>query len=272
MGIPASGSYDTLLADPGVAAVYISVTNDAHLPWTLRALQSGKDVLCEKPLMLNAAEVAQVHAAEADSGRRVMEAFVYGFHPQIADALQAVRGGAIGDVLAIDALFAGPLRDPADFRWQARHGGGALLDLGTYCVSLIRDIAGPLPLRVAAFAGMRGDVDASLHGLLDFGSTKARFACTFDGERAQSCRIVGTAGGIEIEIPFSTRDRPLITRVNGVARDWARFDPYRAMVEHFAEAVTSGGPLRHDSAEALRQAEVLDALLLSARDGRVVTL
>ena len=272
LGIPAGGSYDALLAAPGVAAVYISVTNDAHLPWTLRALRSGKHVLCEKPLTLDAAEAALVRAAEAETGRRVMEAFVYGFHPQIADALQAVRSGAVGDVLAIDALFAGPLRDPADFRWQARLGGGALLDLGTYCVSLIRDIAERPPLRVAAFAGMRGDVEASLHGLLDFGHAKARFACTFDGERAQSCRIVGSAGVIEIDTPFSSRDRALVTRVNGVVRDWAPCDPYRAMVAHFAGAVTTGEPLRHDSAEALGQAQVLDALLLAARQGRVVTM
>ena len=269
LGIAAGGSYDALLAEPGVAAVYISVTNDAHLPWIVRALQSGKDVLCEKPLTLDAAEVALVRAAEASSGRRVMEAFVYGFHPQIADALQAVRNGAIGDILAIDALFAGPLRDPGDFRWQARLGGGALLDLGTYCVSLIRDLAGQ-PIRVAAFASMRGDVDASLHGLLDFGPAKARFACTFDGERAQSCRIVGSAGTIEIEVPFSSRNRLLATRVNGVVREWPPCDPYCAMVEHFAGAVVSGGPLRHDSTEALRQAQVLEALQLAALHGKVV--
>ncbi len=263
-GIPAGYGYDALLSRDDVDAVYISTVNDAHAPWTIRALEAGKHVLCEKPLALNPGEVRTVQVAEAAAGRMVMEAFVYGFHPQIVDVLQTVRSGAIGRVVSMDAQFAGPLRDAGDYRWHARHGGGALLDLGTYCVSLIRDVMGREPDGSAGFPVMRGDVDAAFGGVLRFGDAIATFGCTFDGERAQSCRVVGTTGVIEIATPFSSKNRVLATTVNGAVRDWPACDPYAAMVAHFADAVAGRETLRHGTGEALRQARVLDALAGSA--------
>lgn len=273
LGVPAGCGYQALLERDDVDAVYISIVNDGHRPWIMRALAAGKNVLCEKPLTLGPDEVDAVRAAEAASGCRVMEAFVYGFHPQIASVLHTVHGGGIGRVVTIEAQFCGPLRAVDDFRWQARHGGGALLDLGTYCISLIRDIAGREPSQVAGFASMRGDVDASFRGVLDFGGAfGATFGCSFDGTAAQSCRIIGTAGVIEIPVPFSSKGKALVSGVAGSARHWPPCDPYQAMVEHFAAAVAGGPALRHDTTSALRQASVLDALLRSAREQRVVAL
>lgn len=264
-GIGAGCSYDDLLARTDVDAVYISTVNDAHAPWIVRALQAGKHVLCEKPLTLSAVEVRTVQAAETAAKRLVMEAFVYGFHPQIADLLDSVRSGALGRVATVDAQFANRLDDTADYRWHAGHGGGALLDLGAYCVSLVRDVMGREPDRAAGFAAMRGGVDASFGGVLGFGDAVATFGCSFDGERAQSCRVIGAEGVAELAVPFSSRNRALTTLVRGTVREWAPCDPYAAMVAHFAAAVGGRETLRHGTGEALRQAVVLDALAEAAR-------
>ena len=270
-GIPEGSGYDEVIARADLDAVYISVVNDAHVPLTIRALASGKHVLCEKPLAPTQAEVEAVREAERASGRRVMEAFVYGFHPQVAALLDAVRSGALGTVVSVDAHFANRLDDPGDFRWQARHGGGALLDLGTYCVSLLRDVIGREPGRVAGFATVRGDVDATLAGTLDFGTAVATFGCSFDGARAQWLRVVGTGGTAFLEVPFSSRNRLVVSAVNGRQCFWPALDPYVGMVAHFVAAVAGSG-LRHGTDEALRQARVLDALAESARSGGVVTV
>lgn len=268
-GVPDGISYDELLARPDLDVVYISVVNDAHAPWIGRALRAGKHVLCEKPLALGPAEVRTVQDAEAEAGRRVMEAFVYGFHPQVADLLRSVRAGSLGRVVSVDAQFANVLENPDDYRWQAGHGGGALLDLGTYCVSLIRDVTGREPGGVAGFATMRGGVDVTFAGALSFGDALATFGCTFEGARAQGLRVVGTGGVAEVAVPFSSKGRDLATTVNGEVRRWPACDPYAAMVAHFAAAVAGREPLRHGTAEAMRQALVLDALARSARDGGI---
>lgn len=269
--IPAGCTYDDLLARTDVDAIYISTVNDAHLPWIVRALGAGRDVLCEKPLTLGPREVLAVQAAEAAGGRRVMEAFVYGFHPQIADLLATVRDGTLGQVMDVDARFANVLRNPDDYRWHAVHGGGALLDLGTYCVSLIRDVMGREPDRVTGLAtrapGRAGsvvDVDVGFAGTLAFGDALATFGCTLLGGRSQGLRLIGTTGTMEVPVPFSSRNRALTTTVNGTERHWAPTDPYAAMVTHFARAMAGEEPLRHGSDEAMRQARVLQALVDAA--------
>lgn len=270
--IPASGTYQACLADPNLSAIYISTTNDTHWHWIVQALHAGKHVLCEKPLTLDAAEVERVRQAETATGHRVMEAFVYGFHPQIPDALNALHTGAIGDLVTIETIFAFPLENPQDFRWDPALGGGALLDIGTYCISLIRDAARRQPLRVAATAQHRNRVDATMTALLDFGPFTATMTCSFAAARTQSCRIVGTAGTIELETPFSSNAKPLTTCINGTPHLWPPCDPYRHMLEHFATATTTNTPLRHDTSEALHQAQTLDALRTSAHQSRVVTI
>ncbi len=257
-------TYADLLARPDIDAVYISLVNDLHFPWTLQALAAGKHVLCEKPLALSASEVRTMQAAATAAGRLVMEAFCYGFHPQIEAALAAMAAGAIGKIVSVEAQFSNPLPSPDDYRWQARHGGGALLDLGTYCVSLIRAVTGREPSRVAGSMTPRGDVDASFRAMLDFGDCGAIFACSFDGYPAQSCRIIGTSGILEIEVPFSSKAKRTRTLLSGTVTEWSPCDPYRGMIEHFAAAIQTGQPLRHGPAEALRHATVLDALLHSA--------
>ena len=265
-GIPEGASYDDLLGRTDLDAVYVSVVNDGHAQLIIQALAAGKHVLCEKPLALSAAEVEMVRGAERASGRLVMEAFVYGFHPQVAALIEAIRSGALGKIVSADAHFVNRLDDPGDYRWQARHGGGALLDLGTYCVSLLRNVMAREPGRVAACAVRRGDVDATFGGILEFGGAVATFNCSFDGARAQGCRVVGTAGTASLDVPFSSKNRLVASEINGQRRCWPAVDPYAAMVAQFATAVR-GGVLLHGTDEALRQARVLDALATSARQG-----
>ncbi len=154
----AYGDYAALIDDPEVDAVYIALTNDVHLPWTLRALAAGKHVLCEKPLAMNAAEVAQMVAAEQASGCRVLEAFAYRFNLPVLRLQDVVRSGVLGEVVSAHVSFGATMPDE-DFRWIAPLGGGALYDVGCYCVDLLRLVTGDEPARVTAFQKTRDGVD-----------------------------------------------------------------------------------------------------------------
>jgi predicted dehydrogenase len=267
------GGYQQLIDDPGLDAIYIALPNDAHLPWTVRALQAGKHVLCEKPLALTAAEVRQMLAAEQQSGRRVMEAFCHIAHPQVPRAMQMITGGAIGSLVAIEATY-GMTTDRADpYRWTKHLGGGALYDIGCYCVSIMRVLSGREPVRAAAVAAMDGEVDASLTGLLDFGDgVAARFTCSYVSAYTQQVTLIGSKGVLTLETPFGTKNR--VTRIftTGGVEEFAAIDPYVAMLEAFGRAVRGEEAMRHDLAWSLRQAEALDALRAAAASGAMVSL
>ncbi len=263
----AYGDYASLIADPGIDAIYIALTNDQHLPWTLAALAAGKHVLCEKPLALNAAEVAQMQQAEAASGKRVMEAFCHIFAPQY-DRLQTLLAqGAIGRLLGLQASFTARMA-PEDFRWHREMGGGALFDLGCYCVSLMRLLAGE-PDTVSATQVQSRGVDATLAGQLHFASgATGQFLCSFEADLAQHMLLRGTEGSIALDWPISTKGRTTTLTLNGVPETFPPFDPYVAMVTHFAE----GGPFRFPLSASLAQARTLDALFAAAATGQTVRL
>jgi xylose dehydrogenase (NAD/NADP) len=255
------GDYAALLADKDVDAVYIALPNDQHLPWTLRALANGKHVLCEKPLALTAGEVAEMQRAERESGFRVMEAFCHRFHPQFAAAREAIVNGDIGEVLGVQTSFVNVLDRPADFRWAAAMGGGALYDLGCYGVSLMRGLLDREPRAVSGVQRLRGDVDERFAAQLDFGDGIAgQVICSFEGARQQSLTVMGSTGCLTLDWPFSTKGRATLLSVAGANCIFQPMDPYQAMVEHFADAVRGTGMMRFGLEDSFLQAVVIDRL------------
>lgn len=265
----AHGDYRSLIARDDIDAVYISLRNDQHLAWTLAALEAGKHVLCEKPLALNAREVARMLAAASASDVVLMEAICSGFHPQYQAVDALLAGGTLGRLVNIEARFAARLDDPGDYRWHAAHGGGVLYDIGCYCVAMLARVAGRFPDRVAACMRPRGDVDVSLQALLDFGAFSATMTCSFDAGVDQQMTIAGTGGRVTLLRPYSAIEQAVSLIHNGRILEFAPMNPYRAMLAHFRQAVLSGTAVRHGAGEVLGQAKTLDALFRAAASGRL---
>jgi xylose dehydrogenase (NAD/NADP) len=261
--------YQALIDDPSIDIVYNALLNDAHLPWTIRALEAGKHVLCEKPLALTAAEVAKMQDASQRTGYFVLEAFSSRFHPQIDRVHELLAGDRIGRIVALHASFSIAM-SPDDNRWQKDLGGGALYDVGCYCVNMLRLVARREPQHVAAVAAMRGDVDATLAGLLDFGGgLAANFACSFTAPFSQHLTVHGENGVLGLERPFTNKGRVVTLTVDGVREEFAPVDPYRRMVEHVGRVARGEEVLRYSLEEALGQAKTLDALFRAATSGLV---
>lgn len=200
------GSYEELLADPEIDAIYNPLPNHLHVPWTIKALQAGKHVLCEKPIALTSAEAQTLLAAARQYPHlKVMEAFMYRFHPQWQRARQLVLDGKIGELRTIQSFFSYYLDDPNNIRNIAEAGGGAMLDIGCYTVSLSRFIFGAEPKRT--FGEVEFDpqmkVDRLASGVLDFGRGTSTFTCGTQLAPYQRVNIFGTTGRVEIEIPFN---------------------------------------------------------------------
>jgi len=206
LGIPrAHAGYDRLLADPGVDAVIIALHNGLHCEWTCRALAAGKHVLCEKPLACNAGEAVQMFAAAHTHRRWLLEGFMYRFHPQMPEIFRRVRAGAIGRVLNINSHRMARGREAGNMRYRPEAGGGALLDIGCYCVSFAQAVAGAEPVRVHASAHFdpATGVDLTLTGTLVFpGDMTAQFCCSMESEPSYGAEIVGTTGRILIPNPW----------------------------------------------------------------------
>ena len=213
LGIPkAYGSYEELLEDAEIDAVYIPLPNHLHLPWASKALEAGKHVLCEKPIGLTAAEAEDLlEETRKKPELKVMEAFMYRHHPQWKKARQLVDEGKIGTLQSIHSFFSYYNADPGNIRNIAQIGGGGLMDIGCYCISLARFILGREPQRV--FGKLEYDpdfkTDRLCYGILDFGSQSATFTCATQLTPYQRVNIFGTEGRVEIEIPFNAPpDRP----------------------------------------------------------------
>ena len=266
----AYGGYDALLEDPAVDAVYVALTNDRHLPWVVRALAAGKDVLCEKPLAMDAGEVAQIVHAEQASGRRVSEAFGYRYNHQILRLDEIMAKGLLGEVVAAQVTFGNLIRT-VDFRWSAELGGGAMYDIGCYCVDLLRRAIGTEPRTASAVQRLQGGVDLSTAGQLNFpGDVLAQFVCSFSSARRQQLTILGTEALLSLDWPFAPRQDLVSLRIDHAVETFGPSDPYRAMVEAFVAAVQTGGPMPSGTANALPQAHAMDAVFAAARTGQVV--
>ena len=268
------GSYAALLDDPEIDAVYIPLPNSLHREWSIRAAERGKHVLCEKPLALTAAECREMQAAAAAHGVKLMEAFMYRFHPRSETVVELVRGGRLGELRAIASSFTFRLRPGYDIRLDPALGGGALMDVGCYCVNLSRTLAGREPLEVQAWASWSaGGVDEQLAGVLRFdGGLVAQFDCALTLERRERYEVAGTDAWLEVESAYlpgigevavlEHRDRSEVIR-----HAVAGADEYRLMVEHFAQSVLHDRPLRYPAAEAASNMAVIEALYRSARAG-----
>jgi predicted dehydrogenase len=275
----AYGSYAALLADPEVEAVYVPLPNSLHLEWVLRAAEAGKHVLCEKPLALNATEVETMIAACQRKGVRLMEAFMYRFHPRSIRVKELVDSGALGPIQLIRSAFAFLHRNPDDYRFKPEMGGGALLDVGGYAVSAARWLIGAEPIEVQASAqyGQASGVDETLGGLLRFpGGELALVSCSFRTALRQNYEVVGRDAALEVSLAFvpEGEESPLVLlRDNQVELErFPRTDQYQLMVEHFADSVLEDQPLRFPPEEAWANARVLDALALAARTGQLQRL
>jgi xylose dehydrogenase (NAD/NADP) len=265
-------SYDALLRDPNVDAVYVATHNGLHKELSIAALRAGKHVICEKPLAINARDCEEMLRAAESSGKLLAEAFMYRHHPQIPRVRELVRSGVIGEVMAVEASFRFPLANPDDVRMNAEWGGGALLDVGCYCVSASRLFLGDSPVGMRALAAYHPAkrVDTSVQGALDYGAGRyAIISCGFDSGVHQKVVLCGTAGTIELSQPFkSWMGRPQVAVRTAEHEEVIAFDAvntFQREVDDLALAIMNGGAPLVGAADALRNMEILDALAEAAR-------
>lgn len=275
LGIPkAYGSYEALLADPTIEAVYIPLPNHLHLEWTLAAAAAGKHVLCEKPLALSSTDARRMIDASNQAGVLLMEAFMYRLHPLWQEVRRLIGAGTIGELVAFQSFFSYRNLDPTDIRNQVTTGGGALLDIGCYPVNAARMLFGSEPGEVKALIRRHPDfgTDVITSALLDFGSRHATFTVSTMLEPDQRVDLVGSEGRLRIEIPFNIPpDRP--NRIAIFAGGRPPMDPgvkvveiptsdqYGVQADAFAAAVRSGGPVPTDPIDAVRNLEVLERIV-----------
>jgi D-xylose 1-dehydrogenase (NADP+, D-xylono-1,5-lactone-forming) len=275
-GIPrVHGSYDALLADPEVDAIYNPLPNSLHVEWTVRALDAGKHVLCEKPLSRRAAEVDAAFDAAERAGRLLMEAFMWRFHPQTEELVRLVREGAVGELRHVRAAFGFDLPDESNVRWLADLEGGALMDVGCYCVSALRLVTGAEPERVSAELVDRGGVDARLAAVLRFpGDVLGTFDCGMDVHRRGAIEVVGNEGTLVVPSPWQApQPLLLLTRGDGEPEriEPPAVNPYARELEELSAAILGGPPPRLGRADALGQARAIDALYRAATTNQAVT-
>ena len=280
LGIPtAYGSYEELLADPSIEAIYNPLPNDLHVSMTLAAARAGKHVLCEKPIALNATEAAQLR--EVADKVHIMEAFMVRFHPQWLRTRELVQSGALGERLSVQVWFSYFNRNPANIRNDSTKGGGALFDIGCYPIVAGRFLFGTEPVRVIALADMDPEfnVDRMFSALLDFGGGRQlSFTVSTQSTPYQRVQVVGTEQRVEIEIPFNAPpfDPTRIFIDNGKALNgtsaavetFAPCDQYSLEGDAFSLAIRGESPLLYGVEDAIQNMRIIDALFASQRSGR----
>jgi predicted dehydrogenase len=274
----AHGSYEALLADPEVDAVYIPLPNHLHLEWTLAALRAGKHVLCEKPLALTSADAAAMVEAADRAGVRLMEAFMYRLHPSWLAVRDLVASGRIGRLQTIQSWFSYYNDDPTNIRNIRSAGGGALMDIGCYSINLSRMLYGSEPTRVLGTVRREtpNGVDVLTSGTLEFaGGGLATFTCSIRSETDQRVHVYGTEGHISVGIPFNIPpDRPthvfvthggeppVAPHVERLTFDTA--DPYGVEADAFAATVLDGAPMPIEASDAVANMRVIERVLEAA--------
>ena len=273
------GSYEDLLADPEIDAIYNPLPNHLHVPWTIKAAQAGKHVLCEKPIGLDAAECAQLIAARDRTGVVIQEAFMVRTHPQWLRARDIVRSGRIGELKAIHGHFSYHLVDPANVRNVAEWGGGGLLDIGCYPINTSRFVTGLEPARVAALIERdpATGIDRLGTAILDYGPVQCCFQYATQLVPRQTMQFFGTKGRLVVEVPFNAPpDVPtILTLYEGpglgdkVAEtvEIAVCDQYGIMGDAFAAAVLDGTPQPVPLEDSLANMKVIDAVFRAAANG-----
>jgi predicted dehydrogenase len=276
----AYGSYEALLADANVEAVYIPLPNHLHAEWTIAAARAGKHVLCEKPLALTADDAERMIDICRTEGVRLMEAFMYRLHPSWVAVCELVSAGRIGRLMAVQSWFSYYNDDPANIRNIREAGGGALYDVGCYSVNLSRMLFGSEPTRVEASVTRdpTNGTDVLTSGLLEFGDGVATFTCSTRAEDDQRVHVYGTQGRISIWIPFNIPpDRPTEVYLTAggdppVAphTEVLRFetaDPYSVEAARFAAAILEDLPTPVPPEDAVANLKVLEQILVAAERG-----
>ena len=281
LGIPkAYGSYEELLADPDVDAIYNPLPNDLHVRWTAQAMSSGKHVLCEKPIALSAAEAQTLIDARERTGARVQEAFMVRTHPQWLKVRELVRSGAIGTLRSMVGVFSFFNRDPKNIRNLPAAGGGALMDIGCYLINTSRFVFEREPARVSGLIERDPDmgVDRLTSMMLDYGSGHAVGTCSTQMVPYQQVHILGTTGRIELQIPFNApADRPCTVILDsgadlfGGGRQTFEIDTcnqYTIQGDLFSKAIITNAAVPSPLEDAIRNMACIDAVVRSADSGR----
>jgi xylose dehydrogenase (NAD/NADP) len=263
----AHGTYEALLEDDDVEVVYNSLPNSLHVPWTMRALEAGKHVLCEKPMDKRPEEVERAFAAAEANGRLLMEAFMYRHHPQTHKVAEVVGSGAIGELRQLRSRFSFSLDDVSDVRMIGDLDGGALMDLGCYCLSMQRVLAGE-PQLVMGRQRVGGDgVDVGFSAVLQFANdVLGEFYCGFDLPETNGLEAIGSAGVAVVPDPVRCSDPHV--ELNGERVDVEDADRYCLQVANFSAAVRGEAAPLLGRDDAVAQARAIAALYRSAGSGR----
>lgn len=278
LGIPRSyGSYEELLADNEVEAIYNPLPNHLHREWTVAAAEAGKHILCEKPLAMTAAEAREMVAVCDRAGVILMEAFMYRLHPLWIEAKRLVDNGTIGRLMGVDAVFSYFNDDPTNIRNIAAAGGGALYDIGCYAVNAARLIFGAEPIGVKATITRDPnlEIDVVTTAILEFEEGTASFLCSTRMEPNQRVEILGTEGRLVIEIPFNIPpDRPsTLLEVSGgdppvnpdvTIHEIPVADPYTVQADVFASVIRGERPLPFPADDAVANLEVIESVFTAA--------
>ena len=271
----AYGSYEALLEDPDVDAVYISLPNTMHREWSIRSLEAGKHVICEKPFSKRSEDVEAAFDAAESAGRLLTEAFMYRHDPQSAKLVELIRNGAIGDLRVVRSAFSYALYDTDNIRLRTDVEGGSLMDVGCYCVSGSRLLAGePESVLGHAYVGPSG-TDWVFTGVLRFaGDVHALFDCGTCLPNRDELEAIGTEGSLFLDDPWHGNEPVIELRRDGeIARiELEPVDSYRLELENLADAIAGDAPLLLGREDALGQARTIEALFRSAESGTSVTL
>ncbi len=266
-------NYQALLDDPEIDAVYIPLPNHLHKKWVIQAAESGKHILCEKPLALDPQECEDMIFAADANGVLLMESFMYRYHPRILSAAEMVHSGIIGTIKTIESSFTFFLENKGDIRYQPGMGGGALFDVGCYCVSISRLMTERDPVAVQARAAWAStNVDEQLVAILDFGDGLfAHFDCGFNQGGRQQCIISGTNGYLLIPEVFNPGEkRTVIQEISGGqtvrVHSFDGVDAYALIAEDFMDTIFGKEPA-YSINDSIINMRVIQALLESARDG-----
>jgi predicted dehydrogenase len=272
----AYGSYEELIADPEIEIVYNPTPNHLHVPWSIKSLMAGKHVLCEKPIGMNSAEAQQLlDVSKKHPNLKIMEAFMYRFHPQWREAKRLVDEGGIGKLRTIQSFFSYFNTDGKNVRNQADIGGGGMMDIGCYNISLSRFIFESEPERVLGVVELDPafKTDRIVSGILEFAGGTSTFTCSTQLSSYQRVNIFGTEGRVEIEIPFNAPpDRPCrIWHQRGSEIKEIVFDvcdQYTIEGDLFSQAVINDTPVPTPLEDAVANMKVIEAVFESGRSGQ----
>jgi predicted dehydrogenase len=276
----ACGSYEELLADPEVEAIYNPLPNHLHVPWSIKAAEAGKHVLCEKPISLTVAEARTLLDRQKSTGVKIGEAFMVRTHPQWLRTKELIKSGRIGELRSISGFFSYFNRDPGNIRNKPECGGGALMDIGCYPIIASRFAFGGEPSRVLGLVTRDKDmsVDCLTSAILDFPSGHAIFTCSTQLVPYQRLHFLGTVGRIEIEIPFNApNQQPCrvfiddggdIFGKNVTTETMDTCDQYTIQGDVFSRAVRGDGDVPVSVADAIKNMAVIEAIFRSAGSGK----